>query len=188
MNSYRFTGDRRKLKKEGYTFYSTFYSNDVLDILSKHKGKIKVPGLLDKHQEKFIDFILENEDKNVSFWVMDIVYSNPKVGTLHNMPIYCMTQFGNIMNVDDFYEKRHTTTEERRTLQEDNSPEAQKASLEFFENNEFIKDPKYFGKETINAINALVKAGGRNKDVPEKIESTISEVEKASQSSPSIKR
>jgi len=160
MSRYHYTGDRKKLKKEGYSFYGNFYSNDLLDIRTKsRKGEIYFTDVSAKHQAKFIDYILDNKEKDASFWLIDIPHKHPAFN-LTDMPVLCMTRFGQIMKVDDFYEKSFKEKEERRELLAKTPKEdKRRVSIENFEEKEYIKDPMYFSKEIIASILVLDKLG-----------------------------
>jgi len=150
---YLFTGDRKVLKKNGFTYYGNFYSNDVIDLVLVNRKEmyIRISELDSKIQKQFIDFILENKEESKEFWVKDIIYENPYL-KLSDMPIYCLNSSGVVLNVDTFYEYNQESKEALKELITQNPEEERKIRKEFYKNDEFIKDPVYFGLELVSAI------------------------------------
>jgi len=150
---YLFTGDRKVLKRNGFTYYGNFYSNDIINLvlINRKEMYIRISELNHKIQKQFIDFILENKEETKDFWVKDIIYENPYLKLL-DMPIYCLNSSGVVLNVDTYYEYNQASKEALKELIAQNPEKERKIRKEFYKEDEFIKDPVYFSLQLVSAI------------------------------------
>lgn len=169
MEIYAFGGDVKELKKIGYKFqkayaknYKTYCKDDIIMYVVS-KMAIEITNLDDELQKTLIGFILENKEKEKSFWVEDRVIDLKVPLPYKDAPLWAMSKFGKIMSMKDWYEgsiafmkKWSKTIDELKDPETGEVPEEKKEILREMERDEeFSGECKRFQLELIENIKAL---------------------------------
>lgn len=166
MKYYAYTGDVKKLKALDYKFQKLYasnyktYSKDRLIMYVTSKMILELDDVKSKNRTKFIEFILKNKHQPKEFWVRDEdLTMNPKHPIMYrDAPIWFLTQWGNIMTSDDFYDNRAPLWAKQSKLREDeeagiiSNEDVKNAYAKFREDEEFYFDASEFSLDLVKQI------------------------------------
>lgn len=165
MEMFAYSGDVKLLKSFGYKFQKLFasnhknYSRDSISMYVVCKMAIEIRNLDDEHQKKFVEFVLNNLDKEDSFW-----WEDRDLGKImyYNAPKWYVTRYGNIVNKDDYMKlKIEFMDVYRDIMQKEKDPNSGLSKEEIEElykkadKMEGARDGSMFHKETVEQIMEL---------------------------------
>jgi hypothetical protein len=162
---YAYSGDVKNLKKIGYQFqklyasnYKTYHKDDIF-MFVVNKMILEIDNTSIAQQVAAIDLILNNLDKEDSFWERDGVCKFTKKPKKN--PVFLFTRVGNHYDWDNYFTIARENTKELKLtiLQKEDSGDDYSEDVVALKANEFYLEPFKLTLDFVNRIKELNQFG-----------------------------